>query len=97
MKILENDGKGFKKYIDKSYAKRHNLIIKSIIKSRRKGTTMDKLTINKLAKKVLVVVDMQQDFINGALGTKEAEAIVDNVAEVIKTFDGETVKEMLLG
>ena len=58
---------------------------------------MDKLTINKLAKKVLVVVDMQQDFINGALGTKEAEAIVDNVAEVllhvpqIKTFDGEVI------
>jgi len=47
VKILENDGKGCKKYIDKSYAKRHNLIIKSIIKSRRKGTTMDKLTINK--------------------------------------------------
>jgi len=36
-------------------------------------------------------VDMQQDFINGALGTKEAEAIVDNVAEVIKTFDGEVI------
>ena len=52
---------------------------------------MDKLTINKSAKKVLVVVDMQQDFINGALGTKEAEAIVDNVAEVIKTFDGEVI------
>ena len=49
---------------------------------------MDKLTINKSVQKVLVVVDMQQDFINGALGTKEAEAIVDNVAEVIKTFDG---------
>ena len=26
--------------------------------------------------KVLVVVDMQNDFIDGALGTKEAEAIV---------------------
>ena len=47
--------------------------------------------MNQLAKKVLVVVDMQQDFINGALGTKEAEAIVDNVAEVIKTFDGEVI------
>ncbi len=32
-------------------------------------------------KKVLVVVDMQKDFIDGALGTKEAVAIVDNVAE----------------
>jgi len=27
-----------------------------------------------MRKKVLVVVDMQNDFINGALGTKEAEA-----------------------
>ena len=28
---------------------------------------------------LLVVVDMQNDFIDGALGTKEAVAIVDNV------------------
>jgi len=42
-------------------------------------------------KKVLVVVDMQKDFISGALGTKEAEAVVDNVAEVIRTFDGEVI------
>lgn len=37
---------------------------------------------------VLVVVDMQNDFIDGALGTKEAVAIVPNVLEKIKTFDG---------
>ncbi|MBO5146304.1 MAG: cysteine hydrolase [Lachnospiraceae bacterium] len=42
-------------------------------------------------KKVLVVVDMQKDFIDGALGTKEAAAIVDNVAEAVKSFDGEVV------
>lgn len=42
-------------------------------------------------KKVLVVVDMQKDFIDGALGTKEAVAIVDDVAETIKSFDGEVV------
>lgn len=35
-------------------------------------------------KKILVVVDMQNDFIDKALGTKEAEAIVDNVVEKIK-------------
>ena len=29
--------------------------------------------------KLLVVVDMQNDFIDGALGTKEAVAIVPNV------------------
>lgn len=42
-------------------------------------------------KKILVVVDMQKDFINGALGTKEAEAIVDCVAETVKCFDGEVI------
>ena len=29
--------------------------------------------------KVLVVIDMQNDFIDGALGTPEAQAIVENV------------------
>ena len=37
--------------------------------------------------KVLVVVDMQNDFIDGALGTKEAVAIVPHVEEKIRTFD----------
>lgn len=35
---------------------------------------------------VLIVVDMQNDFIDGALGTKEAQAIVPNVAEKIKKY-----------
>ena len=34
--------------------------------------------------KILVVVDMQNDFIDGSLGTKEAQAIVDNVVNEIK-------------
>ncbi len=38
--------------------------------------------------KVLVVVDMQNDFIDGALGTKEAAAIVPKVVEKIRNFDG---------
>ncbi len=37
---------------------------------------------------VLVVIDMQNDFIDGALGTKEAEAIVDNVVKKIENWDG---------
>lgn len=37
-------------------------------------------------KKVLVVVDMQKDFIDGALGTKEAVAIVDNVNRKILDY-----------
>ena len=31
-------------------------------------------------RKILVVIDMQNDFIDGSLGTKEAVAIVPNVA-----------------
>ncbi|MDO5302208.1 MAG: isochorismatase family cysteine hydrolase [Tissierellia bacterium] len=37
---------------------------------------------------VLVVVDMQNDFIDGALGTAEAQAIVPRVKERIENFDG---------
>ena len=38
--------------------------------------------------KILVVVDMQNDFIDGALGTREAVAIVPKVVEKIKSFEG---------
>ena len=41
--------------------------------------------------KILVVVDMQNDFIDGALGTKEAVAIVPNVVEKIKNFEGRII------
>ena len=40
-------------------------------------------------KKILVVVDMQKDFVDGALGSKEAVAIVPNVVKKIEEFDGE--------
>ena len=40
-------------------------------------------------KKLLIVVDMQNDFITGALGTPEAQAIVPKVAEKIKNWDGD--------
>ena len=36
--------------------------------------------------KTLLVIDMQNDFINGALGTKEAEAIVPFVKDKIKEY-----------
>lgn len=38
--------------------------------------------------KLLIVVDMQNDFIDGALGTKEAVAIVPNVKAKIENFEG---------
>ena len=37
--------------------------------------------------KVLVVVDMQNDFIDGALGTPEAQAIVSNVKKKVKEYN----------
>ena len=37
---------------------------------------------------ILVVVDMQNDFIDGALGTPEAVAIVPDVKKKIREFDG---------
>lgn len=43
--------------------------------------------------KVLCVIDMQNDFIDGALGTKEAEAIVENAKAKIELYrkNGDTV------
>lgn len=36
--------------------------------------------------KTLIVVDMQKDFVNGTLGTKEAESIVENVKKKINEY-----------
>ena len=41
--------------------------------------------------KVLIVVDMQNDFIDGALKNPEAHAVCDNVAKKIKNWDGEDI------
>lgn len=43
------------------------------------------------AKKILIVIDMQKDFIDGSLGTPEAQAIVGNVVSLIDGFDGEVL------
>ena len=40
-------------------------------------------------KRFLVVVDTQKDFVDGALGSGDAVAIVPGVVEKIKSFDGE--------
>ena len=40
---------------------------------------------------ILIVVDMQNDFIDGALGTREAQAIVDKVKEKILDFKGPVI------
>ena len=41
--------------------------------------------------KYLIVVDMQVDFITGSLGSEMAEAIVENVTEKVKSFDGKVI------
>ncbi len=40
---------------------------------------------------ILVVVDMQNDFVTGVLGTKEAVSIVPNVVEKIKSYKGKII------
>ena len=42
-------------------------------------------------KKILIVVDMQNDFVDGALGSEQAKAILPNVVKKINDFDGDDV------
>ena len=44
-----------------------------------------------MAEKILIVVDMQKDFVNGSLGSKDAEAIVPAVVKKAKEFDGDLI------
>ena len=41
--------------------------------------------------KYLIVVDMQNDFITGSLGSELAKAIVPNVVEKVKNFEGKII------
>ena len=41
--------------------------------------------------KYLIVVDMQNDFITGSLGSKLAKAIVPNVVEKVKNYEGTVI------
>jgi len=42
-------------------------------------------------RKLLIVIDMQNDFIDGALGTPEAVAIVENVKAKIRSYPAEDI------
>lgn len=42
-------------------------------------------------RKILIVIDMQNDFIDAALGTKDAVAIIDSVKEKIRSYPPEDV------
>lgn len=41
--------------------------------------------------RILAVIDMQNDFISGSLGTPEAESVVPRVVDKIKDFDGRVI------
>lgn len=41
--------------------------------------------------KYLVVVDMQNDFISGSLGSEQAKGIVQNVKQKVQSFDGRVI------
>ena len=41
--------------------------------------------------RVLIVVDCQNDFIDGSLGSEEAQRIVPNIVDKIKNFDGDAI------
>lgn len=41
--------------------------------------------------KLLIVVDMQKDFVDGALGSREAVGIIDKVVRKIEAFDGDII------
>ena len=41
--------------------------------------------------KILIVVDMQKDFVDGSLGTKEAQSIVPAVKDKIENFEGDII------
>ena len=41
--------------------------------------------------RILIVVDMQNDFVSGSLGTAEAKSIVDNVKAKLESFDVDVI------
>ena len=42
-------------------------------------------------KKVLIVIDMQNDFVDGTLANPQAQAIVDGIVKRIDEFDGDVI------
>ena len=74
-----------KRNLEDTVNKLSNKIEKSIIKECERAINMRK---NKTA---LVIVDMQNDFITGALGSVEAKAIVPLVYKYIQNFKGKYI------
>lgn len=51
------------------------------------------MDLNKCKKtaKILICIDVQNDFTTGSLGSKDAQAIVPNVLEKVKNFNGDYI------
>lgn len=49
------------------------------------------MELKESVQEILIVVDMQNDFINGVLGTPEAQQILPKVEEVVKNFKGKVL------
>ena len=44
-----------------------------------------------MSKNVLIIVDVQNDFVDGVLGTKEAQAMLPRLLEKVRAFDGDVI------
>lgn len=51
-------------------------------------TAMSTDSSKSLSDSLLVVIDMQNDFVTGSLGTEEARQVVQPIVEKLKSFDG---------
>lgn len=71
-----------KRNLEDTVNKLSNQLEKLIIKECERAIKM------KETQTALIVVDMQNDFITGALGSLEAEAIIEPAANYIKNFQG---------
>ena len=60
-------------------------------KENIKNASFSVIKENKNIKQVLICVDLQNDFITGALANKEAEKILPRVVDLIKNFDGDVI------
>ena len=47
-------------------------------------------------RKILIVIDMQNDFIDGPLGSLEAEKIIDKVVQVIYKYPWKTLSRPVI-
>ena len=49
----------------------------------------------RVSKKLLVVIDMQNDFITGALGNAQCRAVVSNVVKKVNHTDADIVLSLI--